>query len=114
MHHIFALPCNVVFFIFRVAKTGLALVGLERRAFERNSPCFLFGREARYLGSSSSRRHPKVHRLDMLGTRVWLNMPPQVAPNYGELAEYGPGLGSEKKGSSAKNAESVGFGICIV
>jgi hypothetical protein len=41
-------------------------------------------------------------------------MPPQVAPNHGELAEYGPGLGSEKKGSSAKNAESVGFGIYII
>jgi hypothetical protein len=28
--------CNVVFFIYCVAITGLALVGLERRVFERN------------------------------------------------------------------------------
>jgi hypothetical protein len=63
------------------------------------------------MGSGSSRRHPKVHQLDMLGTGTWLNMLSRVAPNFGELAEYGPSVDSEKR---ALQNESVGFGICII
>src|SRR5277367_5167550 len=99
MHHIFALLC-ILHILRRKNWVGAGRLGeesLRAQLVWHLSPCSLFGREARYLGSSSSRWHPKVHRLDMLGTRVWLNMPCQVAPNYGELAEYGPGLGSEKK-----------------
>jgi hypothetical protein len=53
----------------------------------------------------------------MLGTGTWLNMLSRVAPNFGELAEYGPSVDSEKRALQKRGAggdESVGFGICII
>jgi hypothetical protein len=40
--------------------------------------------------------------IHLLGTGTWLNMPPRVGPNFGELAEYGRSVGSRKKALQKK------------